>query len=132
MIVLDTHALIWWVSGDERLSEPAALAIQHELKNQGDILVSAISAWEVSMLVEKRRIALSMDLDEWLDAVESIERVSFIPVTPRVAVQSTRLPGDFHQDPADRMIVALAREFNVALVTADGKIQNYPHIKWIW
>lgn len=132
MIVLDTHALIWWVSGDKRLSEPAALAIRHERENQGDILISAISAWEVAMLVEKGRIALSMDLDEWLDAVESIERVSFIPVTFRVAVQSARLPGGFHQDPADRMIVALAREFNAALVTADGKIQNYPHIKWIW
>lgn len=132
MIVLDTHALIWWVSGDDRLSEPAALSIQHEQENQGDILISAISAWEVSMLVEKGRIALSMDLNEWLDAVESIERVSLIPITPRVAVQSTRLPGNFHQDPADRMIVALARELNVALITADGKIQDYPHIKWIW
>lgn len=132
MIVLDTHVLIWWVSGDERLSKPAALAIRHELENQGDILISAISAWEVAMLVEKGRIALSMDLDEWLNAVESIERVSFIPVAPRVAMQSTRLPGNFHQDPADRMLVALAREFNVALVTADSKIQNYPHIKWIW
>jgi PIN domain nuclease of toxin-antitoxin system len=132
VIVLDTHALIWWVSADERLSPAAAEAIQHELNNAGQVLVSAISLWEVAMLLEKGRMALAMELDEWLSAVESIECVSVVPISPRLAVQSVRLPGEFHKDPADRMIVALARELNAPLLTADEKIQAYPHIKWIW
>ncbi|MGQ7957273.1 type II toxin-antitoxin system VapC family toxin [Pseudomonas sp. SP16.1] len=132
MIVLDTHALIWWVSDDERLSSPAAEAIERELGNDGQILVSAITPWEIAMLLEKGRMALAMDLDEWLSAVESIEGVSVVPISPRVAVQSVRLPGEFHKDPADRLIVALARELNAPLLTADEKIQGYPHIKWIW
>ncbi len=132
MIVLDTHVLIWWVSGDSRLSASAQQAIEQEMARQGDILVSAISAWEIAMLVEKGRLALTMDLDEWLDTVESIETVTLVPITPRVAVQSTRLPGDFHTDPADRLIVALTRETNATLLTADGKIQAYPHLKWLW
>lgn len=131
MIVLDTHALLWWVSGDERLSQTASNAIGHE-QQHGHIHISAISAWEIAMLVEKGRLALAMDLDEWLLAVQSLPKVSLIPVTPRVAVQSTRLPGSFHNDPADRMIVALAREENVPLVTADEQIQHYPHVRWIW
>lgn len=132
MIVLDTHALIWWVSDDERLSPPAAEAIKRELGNDGQILVSAITPWEIAMLLEKGRMALAMDLDEWLSAVESIECVSVVPISSRVAVQSVRLPGEFHKDPADRLIVALARELNAPLLTADEKIQGYPHIKWIW
>lgn len=132
MIVLDTHVLIWWVSDDERLSAPAAEAIKRELENNGQILVSAITPWEIAMLLEKGRMALGMDLDEWLSAVESIECVSVVPISPRVAVQSVRLPGEFHKDPADRLIVALARELNAPLLTADDKIQCYPHIKWIW
>lgn len=132
MIVLDTHALIWWVSDDERLSPLAAEAIKRELGNDGQILVSAITPWEIAMLLEKGRMALAMDLDEWLSAVESIECVSVVPISLRVALQSVRLPGEFHRDPADRLIVALARELNAPLLTADEKIQGYPHIKWIW
>lgn len=132
MIVLDTHALVWWVSIDSRLSTAARQVIEQEIAQQGKILVSAISAWEIAMLVEKGRLALTMDVDEWLDKVASIEVVSFVSITPRVAVQSIRLPGSFHADPADRLIVALARESNATLITADGRIQAYAHLKWLW
>jgi PIN domain nuclease of toxin-antitoxin system len=84
------------------------------------------------MLVAKGRLALTMDIDDWLATVESIEGVSFVPVEPDVAVQSVRLPGEFHPDPADRMIVALARHHSAALVTADAKIQAYQHVKTVW
>lgn len=84
------------------------------------------------MLVERERIALAMDLDEWLATVASLEGVVLVPVTPQVAVQSVNLPGEFHKDSADRIIVALARERNAALVTEDDKIQRYPHVRWVW
>jgi PIN domain nuclease of toxin-antitoxin system len=131
VIVLDTHALIWWVTGDSQLSARARAAIDGAVDAGQRVLVSAISAWEIAMLVERGRIALAMDLDEWLAAVESLDGVSIVPLTPHVAVQSATLPGEFHKDPADRMIVALARERNALLVTADHRIQRYPHVRWV-
>ena len=132
MIVLDTHALIWWISDDTRLASSAKAAIESTLAGNGQVMVSAITAWELAMLVERGRIALAMELDEWLRAVESIEGVSFVPITAALAAQSVNLPGEFHKDPADRMIVALARELNAQLITADEKIQRYPHVRWAW
>jgi PIN domain nuclease of toxin-antitoxin system len=131
VIVLDTHALIWWVSGDKRFSRKAKAAVSRE-HPRGHIHVSAISLWEIAMLAEHGRLTLTMEMDEWLSAVQSIASVSLIPVTPKLALQAVRLPGEFHKDPADRMIVALAREENAVLVTADDKIQRYPHVRCIW
>ena len=132
MIVLDTHALIWWVNGDVRLTSTAKSAIEDTLAGNDQVLVSAISAWELAMLVQRGRIALAMELDEWLRAVQSIDGVSLVPITAQVAAQSVNLPGEFHKDPADRMIVALARELNVPVITADEKIHGYPHVRWLW
>ncbi len=132
MIVLDTHALIWWVNGGEQLSRKARKAIENELAGDGQVRVSAITAWEIAMLVSKGRLALTMDIDDWLETVASIEGVSFMPIDTHVAVQSVRLPGGFHPDPADRLIVALARHHSAPLVTADTRIQEYRHVKTIW
>ncbi|HQS82662.1 MAG TPA: type II toxin-antitoxin system VapC family toxin [Thiobacillus sp.] len=132
MIILDTHALLWWASGDTgQLSAVAAQAIEAEL-NGGQIRVSSISAWELAMLVAKGRIALSMDIGEWLSIVSQIEAVSFMPVDNEIAVKSVELPGEFHKDPADRIIVATARKLAAPLVTADDKIRGYPHVRTIW
>lgn len=133
MIVLDTHVLVWWVADDGRLSDTAYGALTRELDDsRGQVLLSAITAWEIAMLQKKGRLVLSMDLDEWLGAVNSIERVEVAPLSAEVAVESTRLPGTFHKDPADRFIVALARQLNAPLLTADGKIRDYPHVRTIW
>ena len=132
MIVLDTHVLIWWATGDAQLSAKARHAIAAQQRSSGHILVSAITAWEIAMLIERDRIVLTMDVDEWLAAVQGFDGVRMVPVSPRVAVQSVRLPGTFHKDPADRMIVALAREMNAPLLTADTKIHDYPHVRCIW
>ncbi|MCQ0034661.1 MULTISPECIES: type II toxin-antitoxin system VapC family toxin [Burkholderia] len=131
MIVLDTHALVWWVTDDPALSTKAKAAIKREL-NGGEILVSAISAWEIAMLVEREKLVLSMDVGSWLAAVQAIEVVRLVPVDPEIAVKSVELPGEFHKDPADRMIVATARKFAVPLVTKDEKIRAYAHVKTIW
>jgi PIN domain nuclease of toxin-antitoxin system len=131
VIVLDTHALVWWVTADPNLSKKAKTAIDREL-NGGEIVISAISAWEIAMLVEREKLVLSMDVGSWLSTVQSIERVRFVPVDPETAVKSVVLPGDFHKDPADRMIVATARKFAVPLVTKNEKIRAYAHVKTIW
>lgn len=132
MIVLDTHALVWWAAEDARLTAKASRAIDEEQLGNGHCLVSAISFWEIALLIKKKRMILTMDLDEWLATVEAIEVVNVVAISARTAVQSVRLPGEFHDDPADHMIVALAREVNAPLVTADGKIRAYPHVRCIW
>lgn len=100
--------------------------------DDGEVLISAISAWEIALLGEKGRLTLSMTTSDWLDTVEEIEGVRFIALDAATAVESTRFPGEFHPDPADRMIVALARRFNAELITADEKITAYRHVKTIW
>jgi PIN domain nuclease of toxin-antitoxin system len=131
VIVLDTHVLIWWVDGSDRLS-PAAEAAIVEAKAGGQILVSSISAWEIAMLATRGRLVLSLDVARWLDFVSAIDTVTFVPVDNEIGVKSVDLPGPFHKDPADRMIIATARKFGVALVSADEKIRAYSHVKTIW
>lgn len=131
MIVLDTHALVWWAAGDSQLSRAAREAIEAEAQD-GEILVSAISAWEVAMLAKAGRLALTIDAAAWLDMVAEVPAIRFVPVDVRISVQSVDLPGEFHKDPADRIIVATARHHSVPLVSADLKIRDYPHVQTIW
>lgn len=133
MIVLDTHVLIWWANGDiKRLGPAARQALEEHGTQESSLIVSAISAWEIAMLVDKSRLFLSMDVDEWLDQVAALPAVHFVPVDRHISVHSVRLPGEFHADPADRLIVATARRLNVPLVSGDEKIRNYPHVKTTW
>lgn len=132
MIILDTHVLVWWVNGGDKLSQCARKTIEGERAGNARILVSAISAWEIAMLIAKGRLTLTMGIDDWLETVSSIEGVSFEAIQPDVAVQSVRLPGKFHSDPADRMIVALARHHSAPLVTADARIGGYKHVRTVW
>ncbi|MGE8365916.1 type II toxin-antitoxin system VapC family toxin [Cupriavidus basilensis] len=131
MIVLDTHTLVWWVSRDPLLSRKAKASIEKELDG-GQIMVSSISAWEIAALVARERLVLSMDATSWFATVGQIEAVRVVPVDTEIAIKSVELPGVFHKDPADRMIVATARKFSVPLVTKDEKIRAYPHVKTIW
>ena len=132
MLVLDTHVLLWWVNGSDSLSKLAEKAIRKTLSQGSEIIVSSITAWEVSMLIEKGRLTLSMDVESWFAEISQIDGVRFLPVDNEIAIKSTVLPGNFHKDPADRMIVATARKLAVPLVTADEKIRNYEHVKTIW
>jgi PIN domain nuclease of toxin-antitoxin system len=84
------------------------------------------------MLIEKGRLVLSMDVENWLDEVIQIDGVRFVPVDNEIGIKSTALPGEFHKDPVDRMIVATARKLAVPLVTADEKIISYEHVKTVW
>lgn len=131
MIVLDTHALVWWVSGDATLSRKARKTIEKEMED-GEILISAISAWEIAMLVEREKLVLSMEVERWMNTVSEIDAVRIVPMDVEILVKSVNLPREFHKDPADRMIVATARKFSVPLVTKDDKIRAYPHVKTIW
>lgn len=127
MIVLDTHIWIWWVHGDPRLPERHRQYIaKHESHGLG---ISVISCWEVAKLVEYGRLRLPRRVGDWLDLALAYPGVILLGLTPRIAVESTTLPGTFHRDPADQILVATARVHGCALVTIDEKILAYPHVR---
>jgi PIN domain nuclease of toxin-antitoxin system len=129
MIVLDSHVWVWWVHGDERLTAPQREAIS---ANEADVIgVSAISCWEVAKLVERGRLLLPCPLEQWFEQALSYPGVQLLPLAPEIAIESTRLPGEFHRDPADQMIVATARVYGCPLVTSDGKLLEYCHVATI-
>ena len=131
MIILDTHAWIWWLNDPKKLSKKARKAVNDAVKNN-NIGISSISAWELAFLHSRKRLILSIGLDEWISTSEKFPFVSFIPVDNRIAVKSVSLPDPLHNDPADRIIISTAITLDAALVTKDKKILNYPYIKTIW
>lgn len=128
MIVLDTATWIWRASDPKRLSASARRAIDRA----EHALVSAISVWEVAMLVAKRRIQLDRPVEQWVDIALALPGVQLASLEPAIAVRSTKLPGDFHPDPADRIIVATALEKAVPIITPDERIRSYPHVQSAW
>lgn len=127
MIVLDTHVWVWWVNDPAQLTEAQR---QEIYRNEDDqIGVSAISCWEVAKLCERERLELPVELSEWLRAALRYPGISLLHLTPEVAVESTSLPGAFHRDPSDQIVVATARLHDCPLVTSDEKITRYPYVR---
>ena len=127
MIVLDTHVWVWWVHDETQLPENYRASIQaHETDGLG---VSVISCWEVAKLVEYKRLILPIPVAEWLDQALAYPGVQLLGLTPLIVVESTQLPGAFHRDPADPMIVSTAPLYDCPLVTLDDKIRAYPHVQ---
>ncbi|MEA3643255.1 MAG: type II toxin-antitoxin system VapC family toxin [Lamprobacter sp.] len=128
MIILDTHAWIWWI--DESPTLPEAT---RQLIDRADYVgIPAICCWELAMLVAKHRIGLSMDVAVWIKLAFQRPSVGLLPLTPEIAVLSTRLPGEFHGDPADRLIVASSLTHNALLVTRDEKITDWGMVPVYW
>lgn len=131
MIVLDTHAWIWWVAGPEQISRRAQEEIDRATERE-EVFISSISAWEIALLVRKGRLELTMPVEDWIARTEALPFVQFIPLDNRIALRSNHLPGEIHEDPADRIIIATALTLGASLVSKDTRIRNYPHIETIW
>lgn len=129
MILLDTHIWIWWVSQQPQLTPPLHQIIQ--LQQGNGLGVSIISCWEVAKLVENRKLHLSLPVADWLQQALAYPGIQLLPLTLSIIVDSTQLPGNFHRDPADQLIVATARIHNVSLLTVDTKILSYPHVQTV-
>ncbi|SKB14344.1 PilT protein domain protein [Planktothrix sp. PCC 11201] len=127
MILLDTHIWVWWVHDNSQLPQDYKQYIQ-EQEFQG-LGISIISCWEIAKLVERSRLMLPCPVDEWLDQALIYPGISLLNLTPRICVESTQLPGNFHRDPADQIIVASARVYDCPLVTMDSKILAYPYVE---
>ena len=129
MILLDTHIWVWLADGGENLREAHHEAIA--VHRSDGLCVSAISCWEVAKLVEYGRLELTINISTWMQAALHLPGIRRVELTPRVAIASTQLPGEFHKDPADQMIVATARLHEMALLTEDRKIRAYEHVRVI-
>jgi PIN domain nuclease of toxin-antitoxin system len=104
VIVLDTHIWVWWMHGDAHLPDHYHSYLErHEAQGLG---VSAIACWEVAKLVEYGRLTLPYAVADWLDQALAYPCVRWLDLTPRIIVESTQLPGTFHRDPADQLLVA--------------------------
>ena len=129
--LLDTHAWVWWNMAPKKLSRKALAAIE-AADGYSEILVSAITPWEFCKLLEKGRIGISCDPQEWLSEALRMPKLRLVPLTPTLAYRSTVLPPPFHDDPADQIIVATAREENATIISKDQLIRDYPHVRTIW
>ena len=127
MIVIDTHIWIWWV--DEATSLTPTRRQELAARRDEGIGVSIISCWEIAKKVEKGKLALSLSVKEWIDQALQYPGIRLLPLTPQIVLDSTQLPGAFHQDPADQLIVATARIYDTRLMTSDTKILAYPHVQ---
>lgn len=125
-MLLDTHIWIWWVNGDPQLRPEHLNAISSA--QQTGIEISIISCWEVAKLVENQRLVLSLPVRDWLNLALSFPGIRLLPLTLDILIESTQLPGTFHKDPADQIVVATARVHQLPLLTFDLKILAYPDV----
>ncbi len=123
-VLLDTHAWIWILSGEPKLSPKATDSIEKAMVNE-TLFLSDITLWEVSMLARKERITLGQPALIWIKNALKESNLQLIHLTPEIVVESTELPGDFHGDPADRLLVATARILDLILITRDNNILKY-------
>jgi PIN domain nuclease of toxin-antitoxin system len=131
VILLDTQVLLWWLHHPNHLSKSAGRAIARA-EHEDAIVVSAISVWEIAVKNQIGKLTLPMEINVWFEHASAYPGVTIEPMDPRDAIASTRLPGEFHKDPADRIIVAMARRYGAPIITSDAKILNYPHVRTIW
>ena len=129
--LLDTHVWIWARLAPELLSTRARDAIV-ESDACDELLLSAISPWEFSLLLRKNRIEISCQPEDWIDRALRMPKMRLVPLTPTIAYRSTVLPDGFGSDPADQIIIAAARNENATLITKDSKILDYPHVRSLW
>lgn len=124
MILLDTHTWFWLVTGEETVLDNLDDDWNEKI-NSLDLGISTVSFWEISMLHAKKRISLDQAVLSWLKQAITFQKLKVLDINPEIASDSCNLPGNFHSDPFDRIIVATARHYNATLFTRDRAIIKY-------
>lgn len=129
--LLDTHTWIWWNMCPQNLSQRVKALISDSSKYD-ELLLSAISPWEFSKLLENGRLGISCHPEAWINLALDMPKIRLVHLSPILAYRSTVLPKPFHSDPADQIIVATAREENATVLTKDKNIRTYDHVRSLW
>ena len=130
MIILDTHVWLWWATGSLRLRESQRRVILEHANDR--VGICTFSCWEIARLVADNQVSLNVGILSWFEFALNLPGVALLDMTPEIAIESNRLPGDFHRDPADQIIVATARIYQCPLATSDSRIRKYPHVETIY
>lgn len=120
--LLDTHTWLWLVAGDSRITPETATLLDLALTEER-VFLCQISVWELAMKETGGKLLLNRPLNTWLK--ENTNGIGLLDMSIEVAIDATRLPGEFHKDQADRIIVATARHHGLTLVTGDGLLHAY-------
>lgn len=118
----DTHVAVWWLFDDARLPRSHRRVLERAEAEGRSVALSAMSLWEIAKLTQRGRLRMSQSLDVCLDELESATCFTILPLTARIAAESTRLGAEFPTDPADQIIAATARCHGLTLLTADARI----------
>lgn len=124
-VLLDTHIWVWYVENEAKRFSRRITPVVERAVQRGEVFVSAISVWEIAQLEAARRLELSMDVRTWVGRALAFPGVQLKGLSPSIAIDSTRLPGDPHRDPADRILIATARFMGASLVTCDTALLTY-------
>lgn len=124
MILLDTHIWIWWLHGEKQLPKSFITMIE----SAEDIAVSTATVYEITFLASRNRIILNLPIDIWLKEATTESNVRVLPITEEIAEIAGRLE-QHHGDPMDRMIIAIAIEYQASLMSFDEKFQLYTEIQ---
>jgi PIN domain nuclease of toxin-antitoxin system len=124
-ILLDTHIWIWYLDGDASRLSSNCVSLLEDRGTQGELAVSDISFWELAGKSAKGKLTLSIDVGVWLSRAASAPGFLFLPLDRDVLLLSARLAGTAHNDPVDRMLLAIAQLHSMPLVTADARIIDY-------
>jgi PIN domain nuclease of toxin-antitoxin system len=123
-VLLDTCTAIW-IMQQMSLSIASRKAIQKAYRTNAGVYLSPFTAWEVGMLVSKGRLTLTIPSDVWFDSLIAMPGIRLAPLTPKILLASTMLPGAPPSDPADRIIAATARALGKTLITRNARLLDY-------
>jgi len=124
-LLLDTHIALWLDSGDDRLQPSTRGLVDGCWRDGGTILLSAVTAWEIALLVHAGRIDLDLPVEAWIERFVQRPGVEPVPLSHRAASRSYQLHHLEHRDPADRLLIATAIELDCPLVTYDERIARF-------
>lgn len=128
--LLDTNAWLWALDSTEKLPRKVRSVLQKPANLP--LGLAAISPWEIAKKESKGLLQLSVPVRQWVQRAIQAPFIELMPLSVDISLESSHLPGSFHKDPADQIIVATARVHDLVLISSDSRILAYPHVKTLW